>query len=60
LACVLAYPFDTVTKHLVVDSGEQTKRYSKGKMDCFEKIAKTEGIRGFYHGISPKLVMSTG
>ncbi|XP_067089273.1 mitochondrial thiamine pyrophosphate carrier [Osmerus mordax] len=65
----LTYPFDLFKKRLQVAGFEearvkfgQVRRY-KGFVDCVLNIAKEEGIRGFFKGLSPSLVkaaFSTG
>jgi len=35
------------------------RRY-KNSIDCFRKVWKVEGVRGFYLGIGPNLVRSFG
>lgn len=62
------YPFDTVRKRLQVQGfGEgrlgmgETPKYS-GMSDCFVKIYRTEGVKGFFKGIIPgsaKAALST-
>ncbi|XP_004071531.1 mitochondrial thiamine pyrophosphate carrier [Oryzias latipes] len=65
----ITYPFDLFKKRLQVGGFEaararfgQVRRYS-GLMDCMFQIAKEEGFRGFFKGLSPSLVkaaLSTG
>ncbi|XP_046893403.1 mitochondrial thiamine pyrophosphate carrier [Hypomesus transpacificus] len=65
----LTYPFDLFKKRLQVAGFEearvkfgQVRRY-KGFVDCVLNIAKEEGFRGFFKGLSPSLVkaaFSTG
>ena len=45
----LYYPFDTVSRRLMVQSGRKDVLYT-GTVDCFKKIAQNEGLKGFYKG----------
>ncbi|XP_069569566.1 mitochondrial thiamine pyrophosphate carrier [Brachyistius frenatus] len=65
----ITYPFDLFKKRLQVEGFEaarlhfgQVRRYT-GLMDCMAQIAKEEGVRGFFKGLSPSLLkaaLSTG
>ncbi|XP_053299066.1 mitochondrial thiamine pyrophosphate carrier [Pleuronectes platessa] len=65
----ITYPFDLFKKRLQVGGFEaarlhfgQVRSYS-GLVDCMVQIAKEEGVRGFFKGLSPSLVkaaLSTG
>lgn len=65
----ITYPFDLFKKRLQVGGFEaarahfgQVRRY-RGLLDCMVQIAKEEGFRGFFKGLSPSLVkaaLSTG
>ncbi|XP_029293819.1 mitochondrial thiamine pyrophosphate carrier [Cottoperca gobio] len=65
----ITYPFDLFKKRLQVGGFEaarahfgQVRRY-RGLVDCMAQIAKEEGVRGFFKGLSPSLVkaaLSTG
>ncbi|XP_034568003.1 mitochondrial thiamine pyrophosphate carrier [Notolabrus celidotus] len=65
----ITYPFDLFKKRLQVGGFEaararfgQVRRY-RGLLDCMLQIAKEEGLRGFFKGLSPSLVkaaLSTG
>ncbi|MEQ2203006.1 hypothetical protein XENOCAPTIV_022498 [Xenoophorus captivus] len=63
----LTYPFDLFKKRLQVGGFEKARaRFGKtyrGLTDCAVQIAKEEGIRGFFKGLSPSLLkaaLSTG
>ncbi|KAK5885094.1 hypothetical protein CesoFtcFv8_018841 [Champsocephalus esox] len=65
----LTYPFDLFKKRLQVGGFEAARahfgqvRSYKGLVDCAVQIAKDEGVRGFFKGLSPSLVkaaLSTG
>ncbi|XP_029914047.1 mitochondrial thiamine pyrophosphate carrier [Myripristis murdjan] len=65
----VTYPFDLFKKRLQVGGFEearlhfgQVRRY-KGLVDCVVQIAKEEGFRGYFKGLSPsilKAALSTG
>merc|ERR1712099_106182 len=55
----VAYPFDTVRRRLMMMSGEQEKMY-KGTMDCWAKIWKDEGMKGFFKGNFTNVLRSIG
>ena len=46
---LLYYPFDTVSRRLMMQSGRKDVLYT-GTVDCFKKIAQNEGLKGFYKG----------
>ncbi|KAF3700254.1 Mitochondrial thiamine pyrophosphate carrier Solute carrier family 25 member 19 [Channa argus] len=65
----MTYPFDLFKKRLQVGGFEAARihfgqvRPYKGLVDCAVQIAKEEGARGFFKGLSPSLVkaaLSTG
>ncbi|KAG7243597.1 hypothetical protein INR49_011154 [Caranx melampygus] len=65
----ITYPFDLFKKRLQVGGFEMARvhfgqvRSYRGLVDCMVQIAKEEGIRGFFKGLSPSLVkaaLSTG
>nr|XP_046270885.1 mitochondrial thiamine pyrophosphate carrier [Scatophagus argus] len=65
----ITYPFDLFKKRLQVGGFEAARihfgqvRSYRGLLDCMVQIAKEEGIRGFFKGLSPSLVkaaFSTG
>lgn len=49
LAGVVALPFDTIRRRLIVQVGKIHKDYN-GTLDCIRKIYKIEGIKGFNKG----------
>ncbi|XP_068606091.1 mitochondrial thiamine pyrophosphate carrier [Brachionichthys hirsutus] len=58
----ITYPFDLFKKRLQVGGFEvarvhfgQVRQYS-GVVDCVAQIAREEGVRGFFKGLSPSLV----
>lgn len=65
----ITYPFDLFKKRLQVGGFEAARvhfgqvRTYRGLLDCAVQIAKEEGVRGFFKGLSPSLVkaaLSTG
>ncbi|XP_010729021.2 mitochondrial thiamine pyrophosphate carrier [Larimichthys crocea] len=65
----ITYPFDLFKKRLQVGGFEAARlhfgqvRSYRGLLDCMTQIAKEEGVRGFFKGLSPSLVkaaLSTG
>lgn len=48
---MLTYPLDMLRVRMAVDMGPVEKRKYSTVGDCFRKISKTEGIRGFYKGM---------
>ena len=58
-AGVVSYPFYTVTRHLMMQSGRSDPMYS-GIVDAWKKIARSEGVRGFYRGVSVSIVKGVG
>ncbi|KAG5832980.1 hypothetical protein ANANG_G00297020 [Anguilla anguilla] len=69
LSKTMTYPFDLFKKRLQVGGFEKARecfgqvRSYRGFVDCAVQIAKEEGARGFFKGLSPSLVkaaMSTG
>jgi solute carrier family 25 phosphate transporter 23/24/25/41 len=56
----VSYPLDLVRRRLQVQDfsgfvGTQVTHYD-GMIDCFKKIFKSEGIRGFYKGLWPNYI----
>nr|XP_060620680.1 mitochondrial thiamine pyrophosphate carrier [Anolis sagrei ordinatus] len=69
LSKTLTYPFDLFKKRLQVGGFEQARasfgqvRTYAGLLDCAQQIARDEGPRGFFKGLSPSLLkaaFSTG
>ncbi|XP_076866704.1 mitochondrial thiamine pyrophosphate carrier [Brachyhypopomus gauderio] len=65
----LTYPFDLFKKRLQVGGFEEARlsfgqvRTYHGFLDCVVQIAREEGLRGFFKGLSPSLLkasLSTG
>lgn len=47
----VAYPLDTIRRHMQVSGGIGQKARYKGTLDCINKIYKTAGLGGFYRGV---------
>uniref|UniRef100_UPI00398F08B1 mitochondrial thiamine pyrophosphate carrier isoform X1 n=2 Tax=Pristiophorus japonicus TaxID=55135 RepID=UPI00398F08B1 len=65
----VTYPFDLLKKRLQVEGFEQARvpfgrvQTYKGFLDCVFQVARGEGLRGFFKGLSPsmlKAAVSTG
>lgn len=60
-AGLIAYPFDTVRRRLMMQAGkaESLQEY-KSTIDCWRKIAVNEGARGFFKGAWTNTVRGAG
>ncbi|KAM4818721.1 ADP/ATP translocase 4-like [Thomomys bottae] len=56
---ILSYPFDTVRRRMIMQSGESEQQY-KGILDCFMKIYQHEGIGAFFRGAFSNILRGTG
>ena len=56
---ILAYPFDTVRRRLMMQSGSTEVIYS-GTVDCAKKILSKEGFNGFFKGNLSNIWRSVG
>ncbi|KAL7477073.1 hypothetical protein ACHAW6_002885 [Cyclotella cf. meneghiniana] len=55
------YPIDSIRRRLMMQAGLRSEeRLYKNSFDCFRKVLKSEGTRGFYLGIGPNLIRSFG
>lgn len=57
-AGVLSYPFDTVRRRLMMQSGGE-RQYS-GTIDCWRKVASQEGIGGLFKGALSNVLRGAG
>jgi len=58
---IISYPFDTVRRRLMMQSGRAAAdRTYKGTLDCWTKIAKTEGGKAFFKGAFSNVLRGTG
>lgn len=58
-AGILSYPFDTVRRRMMMQSGRSDILY-KNTMDCWVKIAKQEGGGAFFKGAFSNVLRGTG
>ena len=56
LACSACYPLDLVRTRLTTELEGQ--EHYRGIMDAFRKIARNEGLMGFYSGLMPTLLVA--
>jgi len=60
LSGLMSYPFDTVCKRMMMQSGRTgTDLTYKNSIDCWKKIYESEGIRGFYKGALISILVGT-
>lgn len=58
---IIAYPFDTVRRRLMMQSGLKPEELLyKGTVDCWKKIAKNEGSTAFFKGAFSNMVRGVG
>eukprot|EP01122_Echinamoeba_exundans_P007877 TRINITY_DN2510_c0_g1_i2.p1 TRINITY_DN2510_c0_g1~~TRINITY_DN2510_c0_g1_i2.p1 ORF type:complete len:247 (-),score=38.84 TRINITY_DN2510_c0_g1_i2:10-750(-) len=58
VATTVTYPYLVIKARLQVKSGATDSSKYNGMTDTISKIAKDEGVAGFYRGLQPKLVHS--
>ena len=58
-AGIFSYPFDTVRRRLMMQSGLAEKKYN-GTLDCFRVIAAEEGSKAFFKGAGSNVLRGTG
>lgn len=56
---LVTYPLEVVRKRMMMQSGQEERMYSNYR-DCFSKILKVEGVRGFYCGFMAHLILAHG
>lgn len=59
VAGVVSYPFDTVRRRMMMQSGRTDILY-KNTLDCWAKIAKNEGSRAFFKGALSNAIRGSG
>jgi len=59
VAGIVSYPFDTVRRRMMMQSGRADKMY-KNTIDCWKKIAATEGSNAFFKGAFSNVLRGTG
>lgn len=58
---ILSYPFDTVRRRMMMQSGRaKADIMYKNTLDCWVKIAKTEGSSAFFKGAFSNVLRGTG
>ncbi|KAJ3695006.1 hypothetical protein LUZ60_000383 [Juncus effusus] len=55
----ISYPLDTVRRRMMMQSGSERPVY-EGTADCWRKIWRREGVKGFYRGAVSNVMRSTG
>ncbi|XP_055000793.1 ADP/ATP translocase 4 [Sorex araneus] len=56
---ILSYPFDTVRRRMMMQSGEAERQY-RGTLDCFVKMYQQEGFVAFFRGAFSNILRGTG
>lgn len=59
VAGLISYPFDTVRRRMMMQAGRGEVLY-KNTMDCWVKIAKTEGHNAFFKGALSNVIRGSG
>lgn len=59
LAAAVCYPLDTVRRQLMMQAGKSQKQYTT-TWACAKSIYNTQGIRGFFRGLTPNLAKTVG
>jgi len=59
VAGIVSYPFDTVRRRMMMQSGRSDKMY-KNTMDCWRKIYANEGGNAFFKGAFSNVLRGTG
>merc|ERR1740138_1053512 len=58
---IAAYPFDTLQRRLQIEATKpKADQMYTGMADCFQKILKTEGTKGFFKGALANILRGTG
>ncbi|XP_068967427.1 ADP,ATP carrier protein-like [Bombus flavifrons] len=61
VAGVMSYPFDTVRRRMMMQSGRSKKEIMyKNTLDCWIKTAKAEGVGAFFKGSLSNILRGTG
>lgn len=61
MAGVISYPFDTVRRRMMMQSGlSKSEIMYKNTVDCWIKTAKAEGIGAFFKGSLSNVLRGTG
>merc|ERR1719201_2180422 len=58
---IVAYPFDTMQRRLQIEASKpEAEQIYSGMQDCFQKILKDEGAKGFFKGALANILRGTG
>jgi len=58
---IAAYPFDTLQRRLQIEASKpKAEQMYDGMSDCFSKILKAEGPKGFFKGAAANILRGTG
>jgi len=58
---IVSYPFDTMQRRLQIEASKPAEeQIYNGMSDCFNKILKTEGPKGFFKGALANVLRGTG
>jgi len=62
IAGVISYPFDTVRRRMMMQSGRKPgqEREYKNTLDCWFKIARKEGVGAFFRGALSNVLRGAG
>lgn len=60
VAGLVSYPFDTVRRRLMMQSGRKDKVLYTGTIDCWRKILVNEGSRAFFKGAVSNIIRGSG
>lgn len=61
MAGIMSYPFDTVRRRMMMQSGRsKSDMVYKNTLDCWVKIAKSEGPGAFFKGAFSNILRGTG
>ncbi|KAI9592689.1 mitochondrial carrier domain-containing protein [Syncephalis fuscata] len=58
-AGIISYPFDTVRRRMMMQAGRGEILYTSS-IDCWRKLAATEGYRAFFRGAFSNILRGTG
>eukprot|EP01117_Protostelium_nocturnum_P020815 TRINITY_DN959_c0_g1_i3.p1 TRINITY_DN959_c0_g1~~TRINITY_DN959_c0_g1_i3.p1 ORF type:complete len:313 (-),score=77.47 TRINITY_DN959_c0_g1_i3:601-1539(-) len=50
ISTVIVVPVDVISQRLMIQEGNKSQNHYKGGFDAFQKIVKSEGLRGLYRG----------
>jgi len=58
---IISYPFDTVRRRMMMQSGRPVaERQYKSTIDCWGKLFRAEGTKGFFKGAFSNVLRGTG